>query len=74
MAQIEDNTNAVASQNTYSPVQIVSIPYNLVNATRFYSLDCKEWIHKAPGTKTWDTLNALFVKVFKDALDDDPTA
>ena len=44
--QIEDNTDAVSSQNPYSPAQIVSIAYTIVNATGFYSLDCKNWRHK----------------------------
>ena len=70
VAQIEDNTNAVASQNPYSPAQIVSIAYTLVNATGFYSLDCKAWRHKEPAIKTWANFKTFFAEVFKDAQDD----
>ena len=43
VAQIEDKTYAVSFQNPYSPAQIVSILYTIVNATGFYFLDCKTW-------------------------------
>ena len=45
-AQIKDNTDAVSTQNTYSPAQILSIAYKIANATGFYSLDCMTWRHK----------------------------
>ena len=35
--QIEDNTDAVSSQNPYSSAQIVSIAYTIVNTTGFTS-------------------------------------
>ena len=36
VAQIEDNTDAVSTQTSYSPAKIVSIAYTIVNATGFY--------------------------------------
>ena len=39
VAQIEDNTDAISTQNPYSPAQIESIAYKIVNATGFYSFD-----------------------------------
>ena len=51
--QIEDNTDAISSQNPYSPAQIVSIAYTIVNTTGFYLLHCKTWRHKPAIDQTW---------------------
>ena len=74
VSQIEDNTDAVSFQNPYSPAQIVSIAYTIINSTGFYSLDCKTWRHKPAIDRTWANFKIFFAKVFKDARDDGFTA
>ena len=53
VTHIEDITYAVSSQNLYSPAQIVSIADTIVNATGFYSLDCKTWRQKPAIDRMW---------------------
>ena len=67
VTQIEDNTDAVSTQNPYSSSQIVSIAYTIVKATGFYSLDCKTWWHKPAIDRTWEKFKIFFTEVFKDA-------
>ena len=74
VAQIEDKTDDVSTQNPYSPVHIVSIAYTIVNATGFYSLDCKTWRHKPAIDQTWVNFKIFFAEVFKDVRDDGLTA
>ena len=73
VAQIEDNTDAVSSHNPYSPTQIVSTTYTIVNTTGFYSLDYKNWRHKPALNRTWANVKIFFSEVFKDARDDSLT-
>ena len=70
VAQIEDNQESVAAQNPYTPMQIVSIAYSLVNALGIYSLDCKEWRRKALNLKTWPNFKVHFALAFKEYRDD----
>ena len=74
VTQIEDNTDAVISQNPYSPAQIMSITYTIVNATGFYSLDFKNWRHKPAIDRTWANFKIFFAELFKDPQDDGLTA
>ena len=74
VAQIKDNTDAVSTQNPYSPAQIVSIAYTIVNATGFYSLDCKILRHKPAIDRTWANFKTFFADVFNDARGDGLTA
>ena len=74
VTQIEDNTDAVSTQNPYSFAQIVSIAYTIVNAIGFYSLDFKNWLHKPAIDKTWAIFKIFFAKVFKDTRDNGLTA
>ena len=74
VAQIEENTDTVRTHNPYYPAKIVSIAYTIVNATGFYSLDCKTWRHNPATDRTWANFKVFFAKVFKDAWDDGLTA
>ena len=70
VAQIEENQESVAAQNPYSPKQIVTIAYTLVNALGIYSLDCKEWRRKLPTNKKWPNFKTHFALAFKEYRDD----
>ena len=41
--QIEDRQKAVALQNPYTDIHIVTIAKNLIESTGFYTMDCREW-------------------------------
>ena len=40
--QIEDGQEAMALQNPYTEIQIVTISKNLIESTGFYTMDCRE--------------------------------
>ena len=52
------------------PMQIVTIPYTLVDALGIYSLDCKEWRRKLPLHKTWPNFKTHFALAFKEYYGD----
>ena len=74
VTQIEDNTDAVISQNPYYPTQIVSIAYTIVNTTGFYFLYCKTWRHKPAIDQMRTNFKIFFAEVFKDERYDGLTA
>ena len=51
--EIEDGQEAVALQNPYTDIQIVSIAKNLIESTDFYTMDCREWNRTDKAQKTW---------------------
>ena len=61
VAQIKDNQEAVASQNTNTNKKIVSIAYTLVFKLGFYPLKFKEWRLKVAADKTWNNFKNRFL-------------
>ena len=49
--QIEENVEAVARQNPYTPAQIVSIAFTIVDRSGFYADDCRDWKRKPRSQK-----------------------
>ena len=41
--KIQDGQEAVALQNPYTDIQIVTITKNLIESTGFYTMACREW-------------------------------
>ena len=51
--QIEYVQEAVALQNPYKDIQIVTIAENLIESTGFYTTDFREWNRTDKAQKTW---------------------
>ena len=58
--QIEDGQEAVALQNPYTDIQIVTITKNLIESTGLYTMDCHEWNRTDKAQKTWVNFKVHF--------------
>ena len=62
--QIEDGQEAVALQNPYTDIQIVTIAKNLIESTGFYTMDFHEWNRTDKAQKTWVNFKLNFLRAF----------
>ena len=69
LMQIEDAQEVVAIQNPYTPAQIISIAFTLIQQTGYYDQGCREWKRKPPDEKTWDNFKLHFAREFKESRD-----
>ena len=67
--QIEDIQEAVALQNTYTDIQIVTIAKNLIESTGFYTMDLREWNRTDKAQKTWVNFKLHFSRAFRENSD-----
>ena len=67
--QIEDEQEAVALQNPYTDTKIATITENLMEGTRFYTMDCREWNRKDTMQKTWINFKVHFSREFREHWD-----
>ena len=65
-AQIEDNQEAVATQNLYTTGKILSIDSTLVFKVGLYPFKYKDWRRKDAQDKTWTTFKVHFSQAFKE--------
>ena len=72
--QIEDCIENVASQNTYTPLQMVLIGFNIIYKCGFYREYCQYWRIKSKLDKTWPNFKFRFARVFKNTRDSNKTA
>ena len=64
--QIETSVAAVATQVPYTPAQIVSIAFTLVEKAGIYYDGVKEWRRKSAAEKTWDAFKVFFAREFRE--------
>ena len=64
--QIEDGQEAVALQNTYTDIQILTISENLIESTGFYTIEFREWNRTDKAQKTWVNFKLHFLRAFRD--------
>ena len=67
--QIEDRQEAVALQNTYTDIQIVTTAKNLIESTSFYTMDWREWNRTDKAQKTWVNFKVHFLQAFRENRD-----
>ena len=67
--QIEDGQEAVALQNSYTDIQIVTITKNLIESTGFYTMDCREWNRTYKAQKNWVNFKLYFSRAFRENRD-----
>ena len=69
MQRIGDGQEAVALQNLYTDIQIVTIAENLIESTGFYTMDCCEWNRTDKAQKTWVNFKLHFLRAFRENRD-----
>ena len=67
--KIEDGQEAVALQNPYTDIQIVTIAKKLIESTGFYTMDCREWNRTDKAQKTWVNFKLHFLRAFRENRD-----
>ena len=67
--QIEDGQEAVALQNPYTDIQIVTIAKNLIENNVFYTMDFREWNRTDKAQKTWVNFKLNFPRAFRENRD-----
>ena len=67
--QIEDGQEAVALQNPYTDIQLVTIAKNLIEITGFYMMDWREWNRTDKAQKTWVEFKLQFFSAFRENRD-----
>ena len=67
--QIEDGQKAVALQNPYTDIQIVTIAKNLIESTGFYTMNCREWNITDKAQKTWVNFKLHFSRALRENRD-----
>ena len=67
--QTEDRKEAVALQNPYTDIQIVTIAENLIESTGFLTMDCREWNRTDKDQKTWVNFKVHFSRTFRENRD-----
>ena len=63
--QIEDGKEAVALQNPYTDIQIVTIAENLIESTGFYTMNYREWNRMDKAQKIWVNFKLIFCGRFE---------
>ena len=66
---IEDGQEEVVLQNLYTDTQVVTIAENLIESTRLYTMDCREWNRKDTTQKTWINFKVKFSRAFREHRD-----
>ena len=64
--QIEWNQEAVAVQNLYSPVNIISMAYANIDKCGLYQDNFRNWLRKTRSNKTWGNFKTHFDRAFKE--------
>lgn len=65
--QVQDGVDYAAHADCpYSPEQVVTIAYNLVNQTGIFDQDLKDWRARPGHTKTWPDFKVFFIERHQD--------
>ena len=67
--QIEYGQEAMALQNPYIDIQIVTISENLIESTGFYTMYCSEWNRTDKAQKTWVNFKLHFSRALRENRD-----
>ena len=75
ISQVEDAVEYAAAGNTpYSPAQVVTHAYNLVNNTGLFADDCKLWRRKPLAERTWANFRTDFTLAHQELRESSQTA
>ena len=66
MQHIEDGQEAVALQNLYTNMQILTITENLMESTGFYAMDFRERNRTDTKQKTWVNFKVHFSRAIRE--------